>query len=293
MCIQTITAYACSHLSTAYNTTTPHCSTTSICTLQKPLPTRNEKSTLLCAKCLAEKIEREANQMRELEHFARVSGGEVKVAAGGKEKTESEVKNVKVIAKDLEELGFVTEGLLKRAAQTNGGNTHSVLEEHEEVFAGTTDESGAEKGAVNAEEVKIDEKPIEEAINPMGVYVEVPSALEQVQPEEPDALNLKDLSLEEPAQKPDAKSASRIGKPKAPTTNKSGKSLPGPPPGQKSLELKDTKTRNHTPERSSIPKSTSTLIPKKSVKFSTPPKTNDTAAAGKGKGKGRGSKPPV
>ncbi|KAG0124897.1 hypothetical protein HOY82DRAFT_617313 [Tuber indicum] len=292
MCIQTITSYACNHLSTSYNTTTPHCSTTSICTLPKPLPTRNEKSSLLCSKCLAEKIEREANQMRELEHFVRVSGGKVKVAVGKEKEVEGEAKNVKAFAKDLEELGYVTEGLLKRAEEAKGGSESSVVEakEEEEVIAGTASEEGAEMAATDAEEVKIEEKPTEGIINPMGVYVEESSAPEQAQPKELDTLNFKNLSLKAPAQKPDAKSESKIGKPKSPVTNKSGKSFPGPSE-KKSLEPKDTKVKYHTPERSNIAKSTGTLTPKKSVKFSTPTKANDAAAAAKGKA--RGSKPSV
>ncbi|KAG0644418.1 hypothetical protein HOY80DRAFT_940873 [Tuber brumale] len=291
MCIQTITSHACNHLSTSYNPTTPHCSTTSICTLPKPLPTRNEKSSLLCSKCLAEKVEREANQMRELEHFVRVSGGKVKVADWKEKEVEGEAKNVKDFAKDPEELGYVAEGLLKRAEKAKGGSESSIVEAKEGgTITGTACEKAAEKAATGAEEVKIEEKPAEGIINPMRIYAEESSAPEQVQSEEVDTLNIKDLSLKAPARKPDDKSESKIGKPKSPGTNKLGKSLPGPSE-KKSLEPKDTKAKHHTPERSDISKSTGTLTPKKLVKFSTPPKANDTAAAAKGKA--RGSKPSV
>ena len=94
MCIQTITSYACKHISTAYNTTTPHCSTSSICALPSPLPTRYVKSFLLCPECLAEKFEREAKQLRELEDFARISSGEVKVTGGKEEEVEGGMKSV-------------------------------------------------------------------------------------------------------------------------------------------------------------------------------------------------------
>jgi len=67
--------------------------------------------------------------MRELEHFARISGGEVKVAGGKEKELEIEAKSVRVIAKDLEETGHVTEGLLKKAGKVKGGSTHSVLKE--------------------------------------------------------------------------------------------------------------------------------------------------------------------
>ncbi|PUU77117.1 hypothetical protein B9Z19DRAFT_1109062 [Tuber borchii] len=136
MCIQTITSYACKHISTAYNTTTPHCSATSICTLPSPLPARNVKSSLLCANCLSKKVERDVNQMRELEHFARIRGGEVKVVGEKEKVVEIEAKSVRVIAKGLEEAGHVTEGLLKKAGKVIEGSTHSGFKEKGEIEVG-------------------------------------------------------------------------------------------------------------------------------------------------------------
>jgi len=215
--------------------------------------------------------------MRELEHFARISGGEVKVAGGKEKEVETEVKSVRVIAKDLEETAHVTEGLLKKAGKVKGGSTHNVLKEEEEAIIEDSDEKETEEGTMKAQEVGIEVGLNEGITNPIGVYAE-----------ELDTLSFKDLSLNEPTQKVDGKSESKIGKPGSLET-KAEKSLPGPSE-KKDLELKKIKTKNHTPERSKIARSTSTLTPKKPLKSSTPTKTNDTIAAA-AKGKARGSRP--
>ena len=226
--------------------------------------------------------------MRELEHFARISGGEVKVACGKEKEVEIEAKSVRVIAKDLEETGHVTEGLLKTAGRVKGGSTDSALAEKEEAITQAANQKGAEEGTMSAEEAGIEGGLAEEITNPMGIHIEEASPPGQIQSKELDTLNFKDLSLNEPIQKVDAKSESKIGKPGSPETNNAGRSLSGPSE-KKDLELKNIKAKNHTPERSKIARSTSRLTPKKSIKSSTSPKTNDLAATVKGKA--RGSRP--
>ena len=225
--------------------------------------------------------------MRELKHFARISGGEVKVAGEKEKEVEIEAKSVRVIAKDLEETGHVTEGLLKKAGKVKEGSTQSILKEKEEIVE-ASNEKGVEDRTMNTKEAGIEVGLDEGITNPMGVHAEESIAPGQVQSEELGTLSFKDLSLDEPIQKVDAKLESKIGKPGSPETNKAGRSLSGPSE-KKDLELKNIKAKNHTPERSKIVRSTSTLTPKKSIKSSTSPKTNDLAAIAKGKA--RGSRP--
>ena len=215
--------------------------------------------------------------MRELEHFARISGGEVKVAGGKEKVVEIEAKSVRVIAKGLEETGHVTEGLLKKAGKVKGGSKHSVLKEEEEAIIEASDEMEAKEGTMNTQEAGFEVGLDEGITNPMGVYAE-----------ELDTLSSKDLSLNEPTQKVDAKSESKTRKPGSPETSKAERSLPGPSE-KKDLELKNIKAKNRTPERSKIARSTSTVTPKKPLKSATPTKTNDTIAAA-AKGKARGSR---
>jgi len=229
--------------------------------------------------------------MRELEHFARITGGEVKVAggkekvAGGKEKeVEGGAKSVRVIAKDLEEIGYVAEGLLKKTGNVEGGSTHSVVGEKEEAITEVADEKGTEKGAMRAEDVRIEGGATEGITNPTDLCAEEPSTPGQIQSEELDTPSFENLSLNEPAQKVDAKQESKIGKPGSPETGKSVRFTPVPSE-QKDLELKNVKAKNHTPEKSKIARSTSTLTPKKSLKSS-----NDTATAA-AKGKARSGRP--
>jgi len=222
--------------------------------------------------------------MRELEHFARISGGEIKVAGGKEKEVEGGAKSVRVIAKDLEEIGYASEGLLKKTGNIEGGSTHSVVEEKEEAITEVADEKGTEEGTMSAEDVGIEEGLAEGITNPTDVCAEEPSTPGQTQSEELDTPSFKDLSLNEPAQKVDAKQESKIGKPGSPETNKSVRFTPGPSE-QKDLGLKNVKAKNHTPEKSKIARSTSTLTPKKSLKSS-----NDTAAAA-AKGKARSGRP--
>ena len=227
--------------------------------------------------------------MRELEHFARISGGEVKVAGGKEKGVEIEAKSVRVIAKDLEETGHVTEGLLKKVRKVKGGSTHSVLKEEEEAIIEASGEKEAEEETINDREVEIEMGLDEGITDSMGVYDEESSPPKQIRFEELDTFSFKDISLNEPTQKVDVKSESKIGKPGSPETNKAEKSLPGPSK-KKDLELKNIKTKNHTPERSKIARSPSMLTTKKPLKSSTPTKTKDTIAAA-AKGKERGSRP--
>ncbi|PUU80711.1 hypothetical protein B9Z19DRAFT_702613 [Tuber borchii] len=137
---------------------------------------------------------------------------------------------------------------------------------------------------MNTQEVGIEVGLDERTTNPTIPYAKDPSPPKQVRFEELDMLSFRDLSLNEPTQKVDAKLGSKFGKPGSPKTNKAEKSSPGPSE-KKDLELKNIKAKNHTPERTKIARSPSTLTPKKPFKSSTPTKTNDTiAAAAKGKG---------
>jgi len=228
--------------------------------------------------------------MRELERFARISGGEVKVAGEKEKEAEGGVKSVRVIAKDLEETGYVAEGLLKMAGKVETGSPHSVVKEKEEAVIEDAEEKGTEKGAMSAEDVEIEGALAEGITSPTGVHSEESITPGQIQSEELDTPpSFKDLSLNEPTQKVDTKQGSTIGKPGSPETNKSTRSMPGPSE-QKDLELKNVKAKNHTPEKSKIARSASTRTPKKPLKASTSPKTNDTAAAA-AKGKARGGRP--